>query len=129
VDFSGLRAGDRLSATIITQKPPQVLTERQVQATLASPAAGAAAGGAAGAGAAAAARPAGGGTGAAAGATAGSKAATGGGAAGSGAAAGGGTAPRLPKTASGLPLVGMIGAFSLALGAGLTAIRRRREVR
>ena len=31
---SDFREGDRLTATIITTKPPQVLTEREVQATL-----------------------------------------------------------------------------------------------
>ena len=33
---SDFREGDRLSATIITSKPPQVLTEKEVQATLAA---------------------------------------------------------------------------------------------
>src|SRR5262245_17503363 len=36
VNFSGLHAGDRLTATIITEKPPQILTEKQVEATLAA---------------------------------------------------------------------------------------------
>jgi hypothetical protein len=34
--ISDLRTGDRLTATIITTKPPQVLTEREVKATLAT---------------------------------------------------------------------------------------------
>jgi hypothetical protein len=39
---SDFRQGDRLTATIITSKPPQVLTEREVQAVLAAPSAAAA---------------------------------------------------------------------------------------
>src|SRR5262245_148160 len=34
IDISQLRQGDRLTATIVTTKPPQVLTERQYEATL-----------------------------------------------------------------------------------------------
>ena len=34
VDLSALRAGDRLTATIVTEHPPKVLTERDVKATL-----------------------------------------------------------------------------------------------
>jgi LPXTG-motif cell wall-anchored protein len=34
VRMSDLRAGDQLTATIVTEKPPKILTERQVQATL-----------------------------------------------------------------------------------------------
>ena len=49
---SDFREGDRLSATIITSMPPKVLTEKEVQATLAT--APAAAGGARPAGAGAA---------------------------------------------------------------------------
>ena len=38
-EITDFREGDRLSATIITAKPPQVLTEKEVQATLARAAA------------------------------------------------------------------------------------------
>src|SRR5688572_27288124 len=38
IAFSELNAGDRLSATIITEKPPRVMTQRQVDAALSSPA-------------------------------------------------------------------------------------------
>jgi hypothetical protein len=97
--ISDFREGDRLSATIITSKPPTVLTEKEVQATLAT-----------------AGRPAGG----AAGSTAAKSAGT---PAGSASASGGG-ARTLPKTASHRPLVGFAGGVSLLIGIVL-AVRRR----
>jgi hypothetical protein len=36
VDLSELREGDRLTATIVTEAPPKVLTEQEVQATIAA---------------------------------------------------------------------------------------------
>ncbi len=63
IDLSSLRRDDRLTATIITSKPPRVLTEKEVNATLASAggagAAAAPAGAGAGAGAATTGAPAG----------------------------------------------------------------------
>ena len=76
---SDFRQGDRLTATIITSQPPTVVTEKEVQATLAS--------------------------------------------AGSGGASGGGTR-MLPKTATQLPLLGLLSALSLVIGIGLTVRRR-----
>jgi hypothetical protein len=113
VDFSDLRTGDRLSATVITEGPPQVLTQRQVEATL-SGAPGAAAGQPAAAAPGAAARPS-----------------------PSVATAPGAPPPpappdapkRLPKTAGQLPLLGVIGVTSLAMAGLLTALRRRRMAR
>jgi hypothetical protein len=101
IKISDLNTGDRLTATIITERPPQILTDRQVKATitdtarLQAPAAGAPA-------AAAPARAA---------ATQ-SAAAT--------------TAPArtLPKTAGPLPLLLLVGGASLFLG-GALRLRRR----
>lgn len=115
-EISDFRANDRLSATIVTTKPPRVLTEKEVQATLARSGggAGAGAGAPAAAGGGAAAKPAPSG-----GATAAAPAA--------GAAATSGAEPRkLPRTASPMPLVGLAGLASLVAGLGLTALRRRR---
>ncbi len=111
--ISDFRANDRLTATIVTTKPPRVLTEKEVQATLAQ------SGGAGGAGT---------GTGAAASAPAGGAASTSRSATAASPSSGAtsGSAPRtLPKTASPLPLVGLAGLASLLAGLGLTVARRR----
>ena len=109
--ISDFREGDKLSATIITSKPPTVLTEKEVQATLAS---------------------AGGGAGATAAKQRGSQergrqrsASASGGASGS---ASGGGAKTLPKTASHRPLVGFGGAASLLIGIVLAVRRRLRQL-
>jgi LPXTG-motif cell wall-anchored protein len=108
--ISDFRANDRLTATIITSKPPHVMTEREVQATLAKSGAAAEAG----AGAPAAAAPPAPSTAPTAGAAPSSSAST------------VGSAPRkLPKTASPLPVIGLTGLVSLLAGLGLTVRRRR----
>jgi hypothetical protein len=106
VQLSDLRSGDKLSATIVTTKPPRVQTEKQVQATLAREAAPPAE----------PARP-----------TAGARAPS---APAEPAAGTSGAAPpapatrKLPKTATQKPLLGGVAVMFLVLGFAL-AIRRR----
>jgi LPXTG-motif cell wall-anchored protein len=116
--LSDFRKGDKLTAVIITNKPPQRVTEKAVAL---SPGGGGAAGGGAAAGGAAA----------TSGRMAGAE--TMGAAAGGGAAMGAGTGgsaeaspKKLPKTASPLPLSGLVGLGSLLTAIGLTVRRRRR---
>ena len=104
IAFTELNAGDRLSATIITEKPPRVMTERQVQAALSSPASAAATPGAP------ASRP-----------TSGTTAAAPAGSTGTAA-----PARTLPKTASVWPMVGLGGGAAMLAGLMLTIARRRR---
>jgi hypothetical protein len=106
VELSELRRDDRLTATIITSKPPRVLTEKEVNASLAAAPAPAMAP-AAGAPAPAAARP-------------GAAATTGEGAA----AAPAPGARKLPKTASSWPLLGLASVVMLVLALALTLRRR-----
>jgi len=99
VDISELRANDQLTATIVTSKPPRIMTEKQVEASLAK-SGGAPAGAAAAPAKSTAAAPA--------------------------SAATSGAEPRkLPKTASNVPLLGLVGLVSLITGLGLTVTRRR----
>ena len=110
--LSDFHTGDKLTATIVTAKPPRVLTEKQVDAALAREASGAV--GAAGAGAA--------GSGAAG--TRAPSAAVEPAAGTSGAAAAAPATKKLPKTASQMPLLVTMGVVALVLAFALT-IRRR----
>lgn len=102
--IADFHTGDRLTATIVTEKPPKVMTQRQVQAVLtgATPTATTGAAPAAPAAAASAAATPAPHTGAA-------------------------PARKLPKTASQVPLLGLLGALSLAIALGLSLGRRRQE--
>ena len=121
VEVAELREGDRLSATIITSLPPKVMTDKEVNATLAA--------------APAAARAASSGSSASAGSSASTRSAAPAAAPAPAAAA----APRassaqaststpaaktLPKTASSWPLVALASLLSLAMGLALTVRRR-----
>jgi hypothetical protein len=114
--ISDFHSGDKLTATIITAKPPRIVSQKDVNATLARE--GGAPAGAAGD--AAAARPP---TAAAPERPAAAPAT----AAPPAAATGGSPAPakKLPKTASSLPLLGLTGLMFLLAAATLTVIRRR----
>jgi LPXTG-motif cell wall-anchored protein len=112
--FSDFHSGDRLTATIVTSHPPKVLTQQQVDATLAkaAPASGAGAAGTGGAGAPAASRS-----------TSGAAPAPAAAGSGSGAPA----AKKLPKTGSTWPMLALASILSIAMGLTLTV--RRRVVR
>jgi len=118
--ISDFRENDRITATIITSKPPRVMTQKEVSATLA--ASGAAGAGAAAAGAAPASKPA---PASAAAAKPAASAPSTAGAPSSTAATSGGAPRKLPKTASPVPLLGLTGLASLLAGLGLTVRRRR----
>jgi hypothetical protein len=113
VQLAELREGDRLSAKIVTAGPPQILTEREVQASVTSappkpaPVARATPPPPAPAAAAPAAESP------AAESPATEAPAT-------------GSAKTLPPTASPMPLVGLIGAASLSIAYALSLRRRRR---
>jgi hypothetical protein len=112
VQIQDLHSGQVLTATIITQQPPHVLTQQEVQATLATAAAAPAAG-AAPAGARASSTAGGSGSSSTAAAPAGQSA-----------SAGGGGARTLPKTASSWPLLGLASMLFLAVGLALNVRRR-----
>jgi hypothetical protein len=118
--LSELRPGDRLTASIVTTKPPQVLTEQQVQATLAREGATPAPppGGAAPSAAARPETPAGGAAPPAAAQPAPPVAPP--------AAATPSPRRTLPQTASLLPALGVAGLASLVTAVTIAAIRRRR---
>jgi hypothetical protein len=110
-EISDFRANDKLTATIVTTKPPRVMTEKEVSAALAKSGGGAAAGAPAPAAAAKAAPS----TPPMAPAPSQSQA-----------AATSGDAPRkLPKTASPLPFLALTGFASLLAALALTVRRHR----
>ncbi len=108
--FSDFHSGDRLSATIVTTHPPKVMTQQQVNATLAK---AAPASGASGASAASASRSSSGSA-----APVASRSTSG------SAAAPAGGAKKLPKTASEWPLLALASILSIATGLMLTVRRR-----
>jgi len=107
--FSDFHSGDRLSATIVTTHPPKVMTQQQVNATLAKAAPAS--------GAPAASRAT---SGSAAGAPVASRSTSGSAAAPSDAPA----ARKLPKTGSAWPLLALASILSIAMGLMLTVRRR-----
>jgi len=120
VGITDLNTGDRLSAVIVTEKPPHVMTQREVRATLgpsATTGSGSAPTGTTGSTAA--------GSPAAAPSQSASSLSSSPSSGAAGAPAGG--KKTLPKTASPLPLFGLVGAASATLGMLLRSRRRRQS--
>ena len=120
VQLSEIREGDRLSAVIITALPPKVMTEQEVNATLAT---ARTASGSTGSAAPAAAPASATSTRSAAPAPARTAAVPSSASATQSATPSGG-ARTLPKTASSWPLLGLVSVLSLAIGCALTLRRR-----
>ena len=114
--FSELRRGDRLTATIVTESAPKVVTQRDVDAMMST--GGGAAAAPTGATAARATAPP-------SAPAASPSAAASPRAAQAPAPSAADSGRQLPKTASPIPLVGILGVVSLVAGAVLTARRRR----
>lgn len=121
-EISDFHEGDKLTAVIVTSKPPKVMTQQQVNATLAK----AAPAGAAGAPAAGASAGAGKPASAASNQSARQTTAGAGGtpAGGSGSQAEGTAGKKLPKTASSWPMLLLASILSLGTGIALTLRRR-----
>ena len=111
--FSDFNTGDRLTAMIVTERPPTVMTQQQVNATLAkaAPTSGAAAAPAAPRSTAAAPVTT-------------RAAAPGGASAPAATSASASAARQLPKTASAWPLLALVSILSIAMGMTLTVRRR-----
>ena len=101
IQLSQLRVGDNMSATIVTEHEPKIVTQNQVDAMGKTAAKPAPAPMAAAPAPAPAAEP----------------------------APAPAPAKKLPKTGSEMPLVALIGLLSVAVGTGLTTVRRARLVR
>jgi hypothetical protein len=124
--FTDFHQGDTLTATIITQMPPKVLTQKQVQATLAKAAPGGAAAATTGPSGSASTKKASASSAASAGkapASSGTLASNSTSSMGS-THSGSGSGKTLPKTASSWPLLGLVSFLSVAMGLVLTLSRR-----
>jgi hypothetical protein len=121
-EISDFHEGDKLTAVIVTSKPPRVMTQQQVNATLAKAAPAGAAGTSAGAG-----TPASAASNQSSRQTAAGTGGTPAGGSGSGSQAEGTAGKKLPKTASSWPMLFL--ASILSLGTGIALTLRRRSLR